>query len=68
MLYLLKRFLPPPPPREARAAPNRPVYVRLGLWLLRKVLVIGSIALVVWLAYRRVRSRIRELVPILDRH
>jgi len=60
IVYLLRRFAPPP----AEAEPQ-PWYRRLGFWFLRRLLVLGSAGLLGWLIYRSVRGQIARRIPRL---
>ncbi len=58
--YLLRRFAPQPKEQEPR-----PWYTRVGLWALRQTIVLGSAALLGWIAYRTLRNRVTRLLPAM---
>lgn len=62
--YLLNRFVPAPAEREA---PERPWYVRAGLWAGWLVLRLGVTVLTGWLLYRSLRRRVERLLPFLEK-
>lgn len=62
--YLLQRFAPPPPEREVI---KLPWYTRLGIWVGVLALRIGIATLIGLVVYRTARTRIKRLLPFLDR-
>lgn len=57
--YLLQRFAPPPQPPEPA---DQPVLVGIGRWLIGALLRIGITALIIFLTYRWVRSKLSGLL------
>jgi hypothetical protein len=61
--YLLQRIFPPPPPPDPEAWRKRPFWQRALRWVLGPLLRIGIPVLLLFFAYRRVKSSLLDVLP-----